>query len=65
MLRALGADRINLLSNNPDKALQLDALGIEIAEQQPTAVHLSEANLRYLQAKVSHTHHSLDLPARA
>jgi GTP cyclohydrolase II len=63
MLHTLGADRIRLLSNNPDKALQLDALGIEIDEQIPTEVHLSEANLRYLQAKVSHTHHSIDLPA--
>jgi GTP cyclohydrolase II len=63
MLHTLGADRIRLLSNNPDKALQLDALGIEIAEQLATEVHLSEANLRYLQAKVSHTHHSINLPA--
>jgi GTP cyclohydrolase II len=63
MLHTLGADRIRLLSNNPDKALQLDALGIEIEEQVPTEVHLSEANLRYLQAKVSHTHHSITLPA--
>ncbi len=63
MLHTLGADRIRLLSNNPDKALQLDALGIDIIEQLPTGVHVSEVNLRYLQAKVSHTHHSLDLPA--
>ncbi|HZP49542.1 GTP cyclohydrolase II [Actinocrinis sp.] len=63
MLHTLGADSIRLLSNNPDKALQLDALGIDIVEQLPTGVHVSESNLRYLQAKVSHTHHSLDLPA--
>ncbi len=63
MLHTLGADRIRLLSNNPDKALQLDALGIDISEQLPTEVHLSEANLRYLQAKVSYTHHSINLPA--
>ena len=62
MLAALGAPRIRLLSNNPDKALQLDALGIEIEEQLPTEVHLSPANLRYLQAKVSFTHHSINLP---
>jgi GTP cyclohydrolase II len=62
MLLALGAERIRLLSNNPDKALQLDALGVQIDEQLPTGVHLSEANLRYLQAKVAHTHHSIELP---
>jgi len=27
------------------------------------AVHLSSANARYLQAKVDHTAHTLDLPA--
>ena len=63
MLHTLGADRIRLLSNNPDKALQLDAMGIDIVEQLPTGVHVSASNLRYLQAKVSHTHHSLSLPA--
>jgi len=62
MLRALGADRIRLLSNNPDKALQLDALDIQVAERIPTGVHLSAANARYLAAKVSHTRHTLDLP---
>ncbi len=63
MLHTLGADRIRLLSNNPDKALQLDALGIDIAEQLPTQVHLSEGNARYLRAKVTHTRHTIDLPA--
>lgn len=63
MLHTLGADRIRLLSNNPDKALQLDAMGIDIVEQLPTGVHVSASNLRYLQAKVSHTHHALNLPA--
>lgn len=63
MLHTLGADRVRLLSNNPDKALQLDALGIDIAEQLRTEVHLSESNVRYLQAKVTHTHHTIDLPA--
>ena len=65
MLRALGADRIRLLSNNPDKAAQLDALGVQVAEQLPTGVHLSEANARYLSAKVTHTHHTLALPLAA
>lgn len=61
MLEALGASRIRLLSNNPDKALQLEALGIEVAEHVPTAVHLSANNVRYLQAKRDHTFHTLDL----
>ncbi|MGW6443416.1 GTP cyclohydrolase II [Lentzea sp. NPDC055074] len=63
MLQALGADRIRLLSNNPDKALQLDALGVRVVEQVPTGVHLTGANAAYLSAKVSRTHHTLALPA--
>lgn len=63
MLDALGAGRINLLTNNPDKVGQLAALGINIAEQVPTGVHLSEANHRYLAAKRNHTAHTIELPA--
>jgi GTP cyclohydrolase II len=63
MLHALGADRIRLLSNNPDKAAQLELLGVEVAERVPTGVHLSDANARYLTVKRDHTAHTLDLPA--
>lgn len=62
MLRALGATRVALLSNNPDKAIQLEGFGVRITERVPTGVHLSEANIRYLAAKVSHAAHTLDLP---
>ena len=62
MLRAIGADRIRLLSNNPDKALQLDVLGVRVVERVPTGVHLSAANVRYLTAKRDHTAHTLALP---
>ena len=63
MLRALGVDRIRLLSNNPDKAAQLDGLGIEVTERVRTEVHRSAANSRYLQAKRDHTAHTIDLTA--
>lgn len=62
MLTTLGATRVKLLSNNPDKVEQLRTLGIEVTEQIPTGVHLSAANARYLQAKVSHTGHVIALP---
>ncbi|RSM72504.1 GTP cyclohydrolase [Actinoplanes sp. ATCC 53533] len=62
MLLALGAERIRLLSNNPDKASQLEARGVEVTERIPTGVHLSAANLRYLATKATHTAHTLDLP---
>ena len=65
MLAALGADRIRLLTNNPDKAAQLDALGVTITDRVPTGVHLSAANARYLTAKRDHTAHTIDLPPAA
>jgi len=61
MLQAMGADRVRLLSNNPDKAVQLELLGVEVTERVPTGVHLSAANARYLAVKRDHTAHTLDL----
>lgn len=61
MLRAVGVDSIRLLSNNPDKAEQLEGLGIRVTEQVPTGVHLSESNERYLRTKRDHTAHTIDL----
>ncbi|HEX4728010.1 MAG TPA: GTP cyclohydrolase II [Jatrophihabitans sp.] len=63
MLRALGVRQVELLSNNPDKADQLDALGIGVRNQLPTGVHLSAANAGYLASKVRWAAHTLDLPA--
>lgn len=62
MLFAVGANDVRLLTNNPDKAAQLTALGVHITEQVPTGVHLSLANHRYLAAKRDHTSHTLELP---
>jgi GTP cyclohydrolase II len=59
MLGALGVDRVDLLTNNPDKADQLGGLGVEVARRVPTDVHLSDANLDYLRAKASHAGHTL------
>ncbi|WP_034262809.1 GTP cyclohydrolase II [Actinospica robiniae] len=63
MLRTLGADRIDLLSNNPDKARQLLDHGIELSERVSTGVHATSHNRGYLMAKATLTHHSLDLAA--
>ncbi|HEV7961198.1 MAG TPA: GTP cyclohydrolase II [Actinoplanes sp.] len=61
MLTALGASTVDLLTNNPDKPAQLRAQGIVVREVLPTRVHASDANVRYLQAKVAHTQHTIDL----
>jgi GTP cyclohydrolase II len=59
MLHALGANRIALLSNNPDKGAQLARLGITIARQVPTALHLTETNAAYLITKARRGGHDL------
>lgn len=61
MLAAVGATRVRLLTNNPDKSRQLARLGIEVAEQVPTGVHLTSSNEQYLIAKLTRSAHTLDL----
>jgi GTP cyclohydrolase II len=61
MLQAVGADRVRLLSNNPDKAAGLERLGVAVTERVPTGVHLSAANAGYLAVKRDHSRHTLDL----
>jgi GTP cyclohydrolase II len=56
---ALGASRIGLLSNNPDKGAQLAGLGITIAAQVPTALHLTATNAAYLATKARRGGHDL------
>jgi GTP cyclohydrolase II len=63
MLHALGAARVSLLSNNPDKARQLRSCGVTVVEEVPTGVHVSAANVRYLEAKARRGKHSLALPS--
>jgi GTP cyclohydrolase II len=65
MLHALGASRVALLSNNPDKARQLRSFGVTVVEQVPTGVYVSAANRRYLETKVSRGRHTLELPRTA
>jgi GTP cyclohydrolase II len=61
MLAALGITEVDLLTNNPDKAQQLRALGVSVPQTVPTGVHATPSNLRYLHAKVQHTGHTIDL----
>jgi GTP cyclohydrolase II len=65
MVQALGVTRVALLSNNPDKATQLERLGVTVTERVPTRIHLSAANADYLATKARHGAHTLDVPAPA
>jgi GTP cyclohydrolase II len=61
MLLALGVNQLDLLTNNPDKAAQLQGAGIRVHSQVPTGVHLSPNNGRYLAAKAWQGRHSLGM----
>ena len=61
MLLGLGVERLDLLSNNPDKAAQLEAAGIHVESRVPTALHVSSVNGRYLATKAARGRHRLGL----
>ncbi|MFD7462336.1 MULTISPECIES: GTP cyclohydrolase II [unclassified Streptomyces] len=61
MLAALGITELDLLSNNPDKAEQLRALGVDVRDRVPTGVFTTAHNVHYLRAKVLQTRHTLPL----
>jgi GTP cyclohydrolase II len=61
ILKAMGIRTIRLLSNNPDKQKQLEKTGIEVKAVVSTGVFVNDKNRGYLEAKVSHTGHTIDL----
>jgi len=61
MLLALRVRSIDLLTNNPDKALQLRAHGIEVRREISTGLYVSAHNLTYIADKIQHSGHRLVL----
>jgi GTP cyclohydrolase II len=61
MLSALDVRRIDLLTNNPDKAAQMRSSGIEVRNVVPTGIFQTAANVRYLRTKASVTGHTLPI----
>ena len=61
MLNALDVKKIRLVTNNPKKIKDLKSHGIEIEEVVNTSAHIKSGNESYLQAKVSHGKHDLDI----
>jgi GTP cyclohydrolase II len=51
ILKKLGATRIRLLSNNPDKVQQLEAAGIRVVERVPCQPRVSKISRVYMQTK--------------
>lgn len=60
MLSELGISTVALLTNNPDKVMQLEKHGIEVAEKVPLIAGIGEENLDYLQTKVHRMGHVID-----
>lgn len=59
ILRDLKVESVRLLTNNPDKATQLEAYGVSVAERLPIRVTPTPDNLRYLQTKAARMGHDL------
>ena len=60
ILSQLGAKKIRLLSNNPEKVRQLERAGIRVIERVPCQPRVSEISRSYLQTKKSKMGHLLD-----
>jgi GTP cyclohydrolase II len=60
ILKKLGAARIRLLSNNPDKIKQLESAGIRVVERVPCQPRLSKISRAYLQTKKRKMGHMLE-----
>ena len=60
ILKKLGATRIRLLSNNPDKIRQLESAGILVVERVPCQPRLSKISRAYLQTKKHKMGHLLE-----
>lgn len=61
MLQALGIDKIQLLTNNPEKIAAMTKNNIQIVEQVETGVFTNRHNQGYLKAKVDIAKHAINL----
>lgn len=61
ILEALGMRRVELLSNNPAKAMALQDHGINIAAVRPISIDPNPHNIRYLEAKRDKFGHALNI----
>ena len=59
-LRLLGARKVRLLSNNPDKVRQLESAGILVAERVPCRPRTSRLSRAYMETKRTKLGHLLD-----
>lgn len=63
IIHDLGISSVRLLTNNPDKILQLRRFGITVSGREPLWVGVTEQNRSYLETKASRMGHLTDDPA--
>jgi GTP cyclohydrolase II len=61
VLKKLGARKIRLLSNNPEKVRQLERSGIQVVERVPCQPRVSKTSRAYLQTKKKKMGHLLEV----
>jgi len=60
ILAAIGIENICLLTNNPDKVLQLAGNGANIVERMSLVVGVRDQNIEYLTTKIDRMGHDID-----
>lgn len=61
MLRQLGVQKIELMTNNPDKISQLKLAGVTVTKRVPLEISPNQYDLNYLETKKEKFHHLLTL----
>lgn len=59
MIRALGWQKVSILTNNPNKVNALVELGLDVAERIPLQAPMNENNSHYLNTKAKRSGHML------
>ena len=60
ILVSIGIKKVCLLTNNPDKVVQLVQNGVNIVERMPLVVGVREQNLQYLTTKIDRMGHEIE-----
>ena len=59
ILSSVGIDKVNLMTNNPDKVEQLSKYGINVVERMPLVAGVGEGNVDYLSTKARRMGHKI------
>ena len=59
MLGSVGIDKVNLMTNNPDKLEQLSGYGINVVERMPLVAGVGDGNVDYLSTKARRMGHKI------